>query len=73
MGMKSIRQKAVILAAVMISTVIGAFKGQEAKQKWMFRILSKNDERQARAVRRADEKQGKVILDDIEMAAYHNS
>ncbi|ULQ55134.1 hypothetical protein KJS94_10830 [Flavihumibacter rivuli] len=71
--MKSMKQKAVILAAVMISTVIGAFKGQEAKQKWMFRILSKNDERQARAVRRSDAKQGKVILDDIEMAAYHNS
>ncbi|GAO41824.1 hypothetical protein [Flavihumibacter petaseus] len=71
--MKRFQQKVVVLLAVVISSVIGAIKGQEAKQKWMFRILSKQDERQSRAVRKSDAREGKVLLDDIEMAAYHNS
>ncbi len=71
--MKRFQQKAIVLLAVFVSSLVGAFKGQEARQKLMFRILSKNDERQTRAVRRADAREGKVLLDDIEMAAYHNS
>lgn len=71
--MRTVQQKAVIMAAVVISSVIGAFKGEEAKQKWMFRILRKQDERQSRAIRRADAREGKVLLDDIEMSAFHNN
>ncbi len=71
--MNSIQQKAVIMVALVIGSVIGAFKGQEAKQKYLFRILSKQDEKQTRAVRKAEQRKGKVVLDDIEMAAFHNS
>jgi hypothetical protein len=71
--MKRFQQKAVIVTAVVIGSVIGAFKGQEAKQKWMFKMLSKQDERLSRAVRKSEARKGKVLLDDIEMAAYHNS
>ncbi|MBZ5858637.1 hypothetical protein [Flavihumibacter profundi] len=71
--MKRFQQKAIIMIAVVVGSVIGAFKGQEAKQKWMFRILSKQDERVSRAVRKSEARKGKVLLDDIEMASYHKS
>ena len=61
------------MAIMVVGSLIGAFKGQEAKQKWMFKILSKQDEKQTRSVRKAEARKGKVSLDDIEMAAYHNS
>jgi hypothetical protein len=72
-GMKRFQQKAVVMTVMVVGSLIGAFKGQEAKQKWMFKILSKQDEKQTRAVRKAEIRKGKVLLDDIEMAAYHNS
>ncbi|KIC89697.1 hypothetical protein [Flavihumibacter sp. ZG627] len=71
--MNRFQQKAVIIAALMIGSVIGAFKGQEAKQRYLFKVLSKQDEKMTRAVRKAEQRKGKVLLDDIEMAAYHKS
>lgn len=61
------------MVVMVVGSLIGAFKGQEARQKWMFKILSKQDEKQSRAVRKAEVRKGKLMLDDIEMAAYHNS
>lgn len=71
--MKRFQQKAVIVIAVMVGSVIGAFKGQEARQRFIFKVLSKQDERMSRAVRKMEARKGKVLLDDIEMAAYHKS
>ena len=71
--MRTVQHKAILMAAIVIGSVIGAVKGAEAKQKFMFRVLRKQDERQHRAVRRADAREGKVILDDIEMSSFHNS
>lgn len=71
--MKRFQQKAIIMIAVVVGSLIGAVKGQEAKQKWIFKILSKQDERISRAVRKSEARKGKVLLDDIEMAAYHKS
>lgn len=72
-GMKSFQQKAVIMIVMVMGSLIGAFKGQEARQKWMFKVLTKVDEKQNRAIRKSEQRDGKVLLDDIEMAAYHNS
>ncbi len=71
--MKRFQQKAIIMIAIVVGSVIGAVKGQEAKQKWIFKILSKQDERISRAIRKSEARKGKVLLDDIEMAAYHKS
>ena len=71
--MKSVQQKALIMLVVVAGSVIGAVRGAEAKQKWVFKMLSKNNERQNRAIRKADVRKGKVLLDDIEMAAFHKS
>lgn len=71
--MKRFQQKAVVMIVMVVGSLIGAFKGQEARQKWMFKVLAKQDEKQTRAVRKSEVRKGKVLLDDIEMAAYHNS
>jgi hypothetical protein len=71
--MKRFQQKAVIMIAVVVGSLIGAFKGQEAKQRWMFKILSRQDERVSRAVRKSEARKGKILLDDIEMASFHRS
>ena len=71
--MKSYRNKIVVLLAVSIGTVIGTFKGEEAKQKWVFKIRSKYDNKRLMAERRSLARKGGVVLDDIELASYHNN
>ena len=36
-----IKHKLVIMVAVLVGTVVGLFKGTEAKQKWVYRIKSR--------------------------------
>ena len=50
------------MVVMVVGSLIGAFKGQEARQKWMFRILSKQEEKQSRAIRKAEVRKGKVLL-----------
>ena len=71
--MKGIRNKLVIFLAVTVGAVIGLFKGEEAKQKWVFRMRSKYDNKRLIAERKSIARKGGVLLDDIEMAAYHNN
>ncbi len=61
------------MTVIVVGSLIGAFKGQEARQKWMFKVLTKQEEKESRAIRKAEQRKGKVLLDDIEMAAFHNS
>ena len=63
----------VIFFAVAIASVIGVVKGEEAKQKWVFKMKTKYDTRRLMAERRSILRKGGVILDDIEMASYHNN
>jgi hypothetical protein len=71
--MKGIRNKAVIFLAVTIGGAIGLFKGEEAKQRWVFKMRSKYDNRRLMAEKKSIARKGGVLLDDIEMAAYHNN
>lgn len=71
--MKGIKNKMVIFLAVVIGGMIGLFKGEEAKQKWVFKIRSKYENRRLIAERKSIARKGGVLLDDIEMAAYHNN
>jgi hypothetical protein len=48
-------------------------RGQEAKQKWVFKIKSKVDNKKLIAEKRQLAKKGGVLLDDIEMASFHNN
>jgi len=71
--MKSFRNKLIIVLAVTIGGVIGLFKGEEAKQKWVFKIRSKYENKRQMAEKKSIARKGGVLLDDIEMAAYHNN
>jgi hypothetical protein len=71
--MKGVKNKVVVFAAVTIGGMIGLIKGEEAKQKWVFRIRSKFENRRLMAERKSIARKGGVLLDDIELAAYHNN
>ena len=51
--------------------LLGMVRGEEAKQKWVFKIKSKSDNKRLIAEKRQQAKKGGVLLDDIEMASYH--
>jgi hypothetical protein len=71
--MKKYTNKMIIFLAITVGTVIGVFKGEEAKQKWVFKIKTKYDNKRLMAERRSMARKGGVILDDIELASYHNN
>jgi uncharacterized membrane protein YqgA involved in biofilm formation len=71
--MKQARNKIVVFLAITIGTVIGMFKGEEAKQKWVFKLKTKYENKRLVAQRKTIAKKGGVQLDDIELAAYHNN
>jgi hypothetical protein len=63
----------VVFLAVSVGGMIGVVKGEEAKQKWVFRMKSKYENRRLMAERKSLARKGGVLLDDIEMAAYHDN
>lgn len=71
--MKGIKNKMVVFLAVTVGGAIGIIKGEEAKQKWVFRLKTKYDNRRLMAERKSIARKGGVLLDDIELAAYHNN
>jgi len=71
--MKGVKNKMVVFLAVTVGGMIGVVKGEEAKQKWVFRMKSKYDNRRLMAERKTLARKGGVLLDDIELAAYHNN
>jgi hypothetical protein len=71
--MKGVKNKMVVFLAVTVGGMIGVVKGEEAKQKWVFRMKSKYENRRLMAEKKSIARKGGVLLDDIEMAAYHNN
>ncbi len=71
--MKQVNNRFVILLAIVIGTIVGIFKGSEAKQKWVFRIKNRYEEKRQMAENKKLLRDGGVPLDDIEMAAYHRN
>ncbi len=71
--MSTIRNRTVLLLALTVGSVVGMFKGTEAKQKWVFRIKSRFEEKRPQAEEKKFNRQGGVTMDDIEIAAFHNN
>ena len=63
----------VVFLAVTVGGMIGVIKGEEAKQKWVFRMKSKYENRRLMAERKNIARKGGVLLDDIELASFHNN
>ena len=62
-----------VFLAVTVGGMIGVVKGEEARQKWVFRMKSKYENRRLMAERKSLARKGGVLLDDIELAAFHNN
>ena len=71
--MKGIKHKMLVFLAVTVGGMIGVVKGEEARQKWVFRMKSKYENRRLMAERKTIARKGGVLLDDIELAAFHNN
>jgi hypothetical protein len=71
--MKGVKQRMVVFLAVTVGGMIGVIKGEEAKQKWVFRLKSKHENRRLIAERKSIARRGGVLLDDIELASFHNN
>ena len=71
--MKQVNNRFVIVLAIVIGTIVGIFRGSEAKQKWVFRIKNRYEEKRQMAEHKKLLRDGGVALDDIEMAAFHRN
>jgi hypothetical protein len=65
--------KMAIFLVISIGSLIGMVRGEEAKQKWVFKIRSKYDNKRLIAEKRMQARKGGVLLDDIEMASFHDN
>jgi hypothetical protein len=63
----------ILLLALTTGSIVGIFRGSEAKQKWVFRIRSRFDEKRQLEEQKKLVRGGGVALDDIELAAFHNN
>lgn len=71
--MKIFRNRVILVLAITIGAIVGFFRGNEAKQKWVFRIKSRFDEKRQIAEQKRVLRDGGVALDDIELAAFHRN
>jgi hypothetical protein len=67
------RNKMVVFFVIGVGSLIGIVRGEQAKQKWVFKIRSKYDNKRLIAEKRLQARKGGVLLDDIEMASFHNN
>jgi hypothetical protein len=71
--MKKFYHRTILLLAITFGSIVGIIKGAEAKQRWMFKIKIRNEEKRQLAQQKKLLKGGGVELDDIEIAAYHKN
>jgi hypothetical protein len=71
--MKKFYRNLILSLAMVAATIIGWVKGNEAKQKWMYKWKTSYQEKRELARKRMAVRQGQVQLDDIEWASYHNN
>ncbi len=72
-AMKQSNNRRAMILILTVGTIIGIFKGSEAKQKWVFKIKNRHEEKRQIAEQKKLIRQGRVALDDIEMASFHKS
>ena len=66
--MKQINHRIFIAAVVVGGLFVGAVKGQEARSRWMSKMKIREESRKTKP-----EKSNEVILDDFEIASFHNN
>lgn len=71
LSMRKIIRNLILMDVLFIGSILGFIKGEEAKQKWTFKMLSRVEEKQQKAEIRKIKKEGGVLLDEVELSAYH--
>jgi hypothetical protein len=66
--MKQFNHRIFIAAVVVGGLFIGAVKGQEARSRWISKMKTRDESRKTKS-----ENPHEVILDDFEIASYHNN
>lgn len=69
--MKGLKHKLAIALIWIFAGILGLVKGDEAKQRWVFKIKNKYINRKQVAENKLIALKGGVLLDEIELAAYH--
>ena len=64
--MKQINHRIFIAAVIVGGLFIGAVKGQEARSKWVSKMKTRDE-------RKIKTNPHEVVLDDYEIASFHNS
>lgn len=64
--MKQINHRIFIAAVVVGGLFIGAVKGQDARSRWISKMKTRDENRKVK-------NPNEVILDDYEIASYHNN
>lgn len=71
--MKRMQNRLILFLALTLGSIVGILKGNEAKQKWVFKVKSRYEEKRQLAQQKKMLEDGGVALDDIEIAAFHKS
>ena len=69
--MKGLKNKLATALIWIFAGLLGFFKGINAKQKWVFKRKNKHATRNLVKENKLIALRGGVLLDDIEMEAYH--
>ena len=70
--MTRITSRWMMVLLLTVGTVIGILKGSEARQKWVFKIKNRYEEKKQQAEYKKLLRSGGVALDDIEIASFHS-
>ncbi|HRO45421.1 hypothetical protein [Agriterribacter sp.] len=64
--MKGMKRKIVLALAIMTGTVIGTFRGETAKQRFITKVKDKYEDHNKI-------RQQEIMLDEFELSAFHTS
>ena len=70
--MNKMKQTLLIVVIVAMAGVVGFLLGSDAKHKWVSKLKNLYDDRKQLAADRSIVRKGGVLLDDIELEAFHN-
>ncbi len=71
--MKDFNNKWILAFILIAGSLIGTFRGSEAKQKFVFKMKNRCEEKRQIAEQKKVLRSGGVALDDIELAAFHKN
>ena len=69
--MNQLNNKWLLMLFITVGTAINIFKGAEARQKWVFKMKNRFEEKRQLAEQKKMQRSGGVLLDDIELASFH--